>query len=216
MGHGTVKPLSFDTRGVKAIVFDLDGTLYQDDRLGEEVHQSACGYIAGLRGLSREEARVELERARSCGAASGGTLSRAVVALGGTLEELHRHFSEDVHPEALLGRDPRVPELLARLAGCCALYVYTNNNRALSARIMKEIGVAGCFGGVFTIEDSWRPKPDRAVLEGILEKIGRTPAETLFVGDRYAVDLELPATLGCPVWETLTVEDLLALEQLLD
>ena len=77
--------------GLRAIVFDLDGTLYQDDRLGEEVNQSACRYIASLRGISAAEADAMLQRART-ESGSGGTLSRAVLALGGNLKELHRRF----------------------------------------------------------------------------------------------------------------------------
>ncbi|GFO67074.1 haloacid dehalogenase [Geomonas limicola] len=199
-----------------AIVFDLDGTLYVDDRLGEEVHQSACRYVADLRGISPDQAQDELQRARSCPSDSGGTLSRAVVALGGTLQELHRRFSEDIHPEQLLAPDPRVQRLLEHLGERYELYVYTNNNRSLSGRIMAQLAIRGYFKEVFTIEDSWRPKPDRAVLTGILESIGRTPGETLFVGDRYQVDLELPQSLGCAILETRTIEELLTLGQLLD
>lgn len=211
-----MKKLPFDKASVKAIVFDLDGTLYQDDRLGEEVHQSACRYIADLKGITQPEACEELREARSCAGDSGGTLSRAVVALGGTLQELHRRFSLDVHPETLLRHDTRVSELLESLAQRCELHLYTNNNRSLSRRIMEQLGVAGCFRQVFTIEDYWRPKPDREVLLGILASIGREPAEALFVGDRYRVDLELPEALGCPVLETKTVEELLALRQLVE
>lgn len=201
---------------LRAIVFDLDGTLYRDDRLGEEIHQSACRYVASLQGVSAAEAGSLLLEARSCTGGSDGTLSQAVVALGGDLQELHRRFTLEVHPEAVLHPDPRVLELLGRLAGRFELHLYTNNNRSLSGRIMALIGVAGSFQKVFTIEDSWRPKPDRPELLGILDAIGRMPGETLFVGDRFHVDLELPASLGCPVLETRSIEELLELGQLVE
>jgi len=199
---------------LRAIVFDLDGTLYQDDLLGEQVHQSACHYIASLKGIPAPEAERLLQQARSCTGPSAGTLSHAVVTLGGDLQELHRRFNAEVQPEGLLKTDPRVTELLGKLAGRYELYLYTNNNRALSERIMAQLGVGSFFRRVFSIEDSWRPKPDREVLLGILDAIGRKPAETLFVGDRYQVDLELPASLGCGVWEAKQVEELLALARL--
>jgi putative hydrolase of the HAD superfamily len=81
---------------------------------------------------------------------------------------------------------------------------------------MSALGVDVFFTRVFTIEDSWLPKPDLVVLQGILDAIGKKPSETLFVGDRYEVDLQLPASLGCPVLETRTVEELLTLAQLID
>jgi len=41
------------------------------------------------------------------------------------------------------------------------------------------------------------------------------PAEALFVGDRYDVDLRLPEQRGCPVYLSRSVEQLLRLEELL-
>jgi putative hydrolase of the HAD superfamily len=214
MGDGSVSGSFASRESLKAIVFDLDGTLYQDDRLGEEVHQSACRYVAQLKGISAREAEDVLMQERSCGGESQGTLSHAVVALGGDLKELHRRFNLEVHPEAALKPDPRVRELLGKLAGRFELHVYTNNNRALSGRIMGQLGLGEFFRKVFSIEDSWRPKPDREALQGILEAIERKPVETLFVGDRYQVDLQLPASLGCAVLEAKSVEELLMLGQL--
>jgi len=201
-------------QALRAIVFDLDGTLYQDERLGEEVHQCACRYVASLKGISASEAEDLLREVRSCTGAGEGTLSVGVVSLGGNLKELHRRFNLEVHPEGVLHPDPRVLELLARLAERFELHIYTNNNRPLSARIMAELGIAGSFQRVFTIEDSWRPKPDRSTLQEILDAISRVPSETLFVGDRYQVDLQLPASLGCAVFEVKSLEELLRLGEL--
>lgn len=210
----TAAPL--DSEGLHAIVFDLDGTLYQEDRLGAEVNLGACRYIASLIGIPADEAEVTLQKARAELSGPGGTLSRAVLALGGNLKDLHECLSRDVHPEGVLTVDPRVPELLKKLARRFELHVYTNNNRELSDRIMVQIGVAGLFEKVFTIEDYWRPKPDRVALSAILEAIGRKPSETLFVGDRYEVDLELAASLGCATFEAKTVDELLELAQLIE
>jgi putative hydrolase of the HAD superfamily len=209
-----VTAASLSKLGVKAIVFDLDGTLYQDDRLGEQVNQAACRYIASINGITVAKAEEMLQQARNSISDPGGTLSRAVIALGGNLKDLHQRMCLDVHPEALLQEDPRVPELLKLLARRFELHLYTNNNRELSGRIMARLGVTGLFGKVFSIEDHWRPKPDRVALMAILEEIGRKPAETLFVGDRYEVDLALAASLGCPTFEAKTVDELLKLAEL--
>ncbi|WP_239027943.1 HAD family hydrolase [Geomonas subterranea] len=198
---------------IKAIVFDLDGTLYQEERLGEEVNRSAILYVADLKKLSPAEAEALLEETRTADGA-GGTLSRAVVALGGTLQEMHRRFAADCHPEKLLKPDRRVRELLQLLSTRFRLHLYTNNNRDLSRRIMAQIRVDDLLDRVFTIEDYWIPKPDRRIIEDILAKIGCLPQETLFVGDRYRVDLAVPESMGCPVFEMKTTEELLTLADL--
>lgn len=200
---------------VRAIIFDLDGTLYQNEVIGDEVNRTACRYVAELKGVTEAAAFQLVEEERIRHRETGGTLSRAIESLGGTLEGLHERFAEEVHPEGILSVDPRVPGLLERLSRCFELVIYTNNNRRLSGRIMKEIGVDSFFTHRFTIEDFWRPKPDREAILSILETIGRRPEETLFVGDRYDVDLKLPAALGCSVCEAQTVDELLALEKLL-
>lgn len=204
--------------GIGALVFDLDGTLYVSDEVGRQIDASAMRHVAAVRGISPEEAKVLVRETREkIGARTGRTasLSHACLELGIDLRELHRHFAAEIVPEPYLRRDERVVELLQRLGGRYELYIYTNNNRRLASRIMGALGIAGCFRRVFTIEDSWRPKPDREVLEGIFQEIGQEPSRCLFVGDRYDVDLWLPFDLGCRVFNTRTVDELLTIETIL-
>ncbi len=203
---------------VKALVFDLDGTLYVSNELGREINSCACRYIAELKGGSSEEAdRLIRETKKRLAAASGveSTLSHACMELGGDLRELHRRFAEEIAPEPFLSRDERVIRLLLALGSKYDLAIYTNNNRRLSARIMEGIGVAGLFRRVVTIEDTWRPKPDRQALEYIYRQLERNPAECLFIGDRYDIDLRLPAAMGSAVFLAASVEELLPLNKLL-
>lgn len=201
--------------GIRALVFDLDGTLYVSDGVGREINASAMRYLATLRGISPEEAKLLVRETKAKIAALTGwtaSLSHACLELGGDLRELHRHFAAEIVPEPYLSRDERVVELLRRLGERYELHIYTNNNRLLSSRIMGALGVVGYFRRVFTIEDSWRPKPDREVLREIFREIGQEPPQCLFVGDRYDIDLRLPLELGCRVFHTRTVDELLTIE----
>jgi putative hydrolase of the HAD superfamily len=101
------------------------------------------------------------------------------------------------------------------LSGGFELYLYTNNNCQLSGRIMNVLGLTDLFRRVFTIEETWSPKPDRRTLLNILKEIGKKPEECLFVGDRYDVDLRLPAELGSAVCLVKSVDELLPLCKLL-
>ena len=203
---------------IKALIFDLDGTLYKNDDLGLEISRAACRYLADLKGIRTSEAETlirqtkqELSRAGGC----DSTLSHTILALGGDLRTLHSRFADEIHPGDFVGRDRRVVALLQALGEQFELYLYTNNNRQISAAIMERIGVNGLFRKIFTIEDSWRPKPDRDSLEAILNMIGRTPGECMFVGDRYDVDLRLPASMGSAVFLVPTMVELLSLAKIL-
>ena len=46
--------------------------------------------------------------------------------------------------------------------------------------------------------------------------IGRLPQECLFVGDRYDIDLRLPAEMGCAVFLVSNTEELFALCKLMN
>jgi len=203
--------------GIKALLFDLDGTLYVNNDLGRETDLSACRYLAGIKGITVEAAgSIIMETRQRLSAASGltATLSQACLELGLDLADLHRHFAAEVQPERYLTMDERVVELLKALGNRFDLHLYTNNNRVLADRTMELLGVAGFFRQIFSIEYTWRPKPDQATLEMILRVIGREPAECLFIGDRYDVDLRLPAATGAAVFLVNSVQELFNLYML--
>jgi putative hydrolase of the HAD superfamily len=203
---------------IRGIVFDLDGTLYVCDRFAAEIQDAAAEYIGGVKGVSREEAAELMATARQRLAEESGTvqtLSTVCRELGGSVRELHGYFERTLRPEACLARDERVIRLLEGLAAQFSLYIYTNNNRVLTTRIMDYLGLSGLVRGIFTIDDTWRGKPDDGMVNRVLEEIGLAPHETLFVGDRYDIDLRVPEQLGCPVYLSQSLEQLLRLKELL-
>jgi aspartate ammonia-lyase len=199
---------------INTIILDLDGTLYVNNDLAREIRVSASRYIASLRGIDESDASLLIEDAKKRISAARGlesTLTAACIDLGGDMRQLHEHFAAEIKPELFLSRDDGLASLLDSLTNSFDLYIYTNNNRFLCDRIMKSLGISDCFRGTFTIEDYWRPKPDITVLEKILLRIGRTPTECLFIGDRYDVDLRLPASMGSEVFLVSNVWELVSL-----
>jgi len=203
---------------LKALVFDLDGTLYVNNDLGQEINLCACRYIAELKGTTVNEASELIRRTKKRLVMEIGmdsTLSHACLELGGDLRQLHRRFADEIEPETFLSRDERVVKLLHSLRSKFDLSIYTNNNRNLTTRIMEAIGVTEQFRQILTIEDSWQPKPNRGALENIYQTLGCRPAECLFIGDRLDIDLRLPAAMGSMVFLATCVEELLPLNKLL-
>jgi putative hydrolase of the HAD superfamily len=203
---------------IRAIVFDLDGTLYDSPSFAAAIQDAAAEYIAGFKQIEPKEGRRLLAETR-CQLAEERdeipTLSAVCCHLGGNVRDLHSFFQESLRPEAYLLRDQRVMDLLGKLAATRALYLFTNNNRALTTRIIDYLGLSSMFRRVYTIDDTWTPKPDEGMLNRILADAGLLPAQALFVGDRYDVDLRLPERHGCPVYLSQSIEQLLRLEDLL-
>jgi putative hydrolase of the HAD superfamily len=202
---------------ITSIIFDLDGTLYQSAELAGEIQRVAADGLALQLGVAAEEAAAELFAAKSeLYAATGceATLSAACEKLGGDIKALHSYLAEHISPEKYLLRDDRVVAMLELLGREFGLYIYTNNNRSLTDRIMRATGIDGLFSEVFSVEDFWRAKPDRLALAKLFAAIGVEPGECLFVGDRYDVDLKLPDEHGSRVFLTRTLDELLSLEKL--
>ncbi len=204
---------------IRSIVFDLDGTLYVNKEVGEEIEQTACRLIAKSRGVPREEGCGLLRHAREQLSAMHGpvtSLNRICIEMGIDLREFHDALQRQVHPERHLFPDPLLQALLGSLGERCRLYLYTNNNYFLSRKILTLLGVENFFDKLFPIEFCWRPKPDPEALQLVLEDIGGPPESFLFVGDREHVDLLPPAELGIATLLVREVADLQQIQQLLD
>ena len=203
---------------IKAIVFDLDGTLYVSDPFEQAVWQSVSRYAAELLGLSLEQGRERLKELRQQLTAERGTqqtLAVAIEQLGGTVPEMHRRFAAELEPQLHIQPDQRVRPLLEQLAAQYTCWLLTNNNQTLTNKILDRLQIKHCFQEVITIDGSWRPKPDQALLDQVLTQLGLPPEAVLFVGDRYDIDLRLPEQRGCPVLLTKTIDELEQLQQLL-
>jgi putative hydrolase of the HAD superfamily len=203
---------------IRGIVFDLDGTLYVSPSFAAAIQDAATDYVAGIRGTTAAEAK-QLMAATRCRLIEQRdelpTLSAVCSEIGGNALDLHRFFVARLQPEAHLIRDQRVTDLLERLARQYYLSLFTNNNRALTFRILDLLGMNGIFRRIYAIDDSWQPKPDDGMLDRILAEAGLSPPQVLFVGDRYDVDLRLPEQRGCPVYLIQSIEQLLQLGELL-
>lgn len=176
---------------------------------------AASRFIARLKGIEPDAAADLIRETRTRLSTASGvdtSLTSVCSELGGSPQQFHEAITPAVTPELYLKPDERLVNLLAFLKKRYELYVYTNNNRTLSGRTLSVLGISGLFNGVFTIEDSWRPKPDRSALRSILSSIGRLPEECLFVGDRYDIDLRLPAEMGSAVMLISSIDDLFRLE----
>jgi putative hydrolase of the HAD superfamily len=210
--------MSQQANRIRGIIFDLDGTLYVSPDFADTIQDAATGYVAGLRGIPPGQAGQLMATTRGLLTEATGavpTLSAVCTNLGGNVRDLHTFFEGCLRPEAYLIRDERVISLLENLAQHMPLYLLTNNNRALTTRIIDYLGLNGLFRHIYTIDDTWKGKPDEDILDRILAEAGLRPSEALFVGDRYDVDLRLPEQRGCPVYLSQSVEQLLQLEEFL-
>jgi HAD superfamily hydrolase (TIGR01549 family) len=200
----------FDRRALKAIVFDIDGTLYRQGplrraMLARLLTAYAVRPLAGWRTMTALRAyrhAQEQLRGAACGDVMAAQIGLACERTGLAHAIVAEHVERWMEREPLaIVRRHRQPGLVEFLDACRARGVrlatlsdYPGDDK------LRALGVADYFEltlcaqepavGVF--------KPDPKGLRVALERLGATPLETLYVGDRTDVDAAAAAAAGVP------------------
>ena len=176
---------------VKALVFDLDGTLIDSKQ------DLVISVNATLRALGREELPAELV-ASYVGSGAPVLISRA---LGGApdSEEMERalkyflaHYEE--HKLDYTRAYPGVRETLGKLSGV-PMAVLTNKPVNISVRILEALGLAEFFKAIYGGNSFATKKPDAIGANTILNEFGIAGREAAMVGDSE-VDVQTARNAG--------------------
>lgn len=208
-------------RGRRAILFDLDGTLYGGPHY--EAYLVHADDVTGLRVRARTGVRepgpafAALESLRLGDPSLRSKSDVLERRFGIGLAEMNRFRERFTDIESHFRPDPRAAALLRGLAGRFRLLLGTNNAPRLARRILAALGVdPSVFVGVMTSEDAGAAKPDARFFNAAASRLGVPLAEIVSVGDRPESDLEPAAALGAGTWRVGSPADLYALEPLLE
>jgi phosphoglycolate phosphatase len=171
------------TNQVRAVLFDLDGTLIDSlPDLAAAVNRLLAG--EGRRALEPDAVKAMV------GDGAGTLVARAFAARGGLpgpeVEPFLRRFMADYEPRsAELTRPwPGVVETLAALKQSgLALAVCTNKPSAATDAILQALGLAQWFDVVVGADATPALKPDPAHVTVILERLGVTAEQAVMLGD---------------------------------
>ena len=119
-------------------------------------------------------------------------------------------------PQDYLVSDPRLYETLALLASRYRLVLVTNNPSDVAERTLDVLGVRVWFPRIIGLEEAGHSKPHPAAFDIGYRELGLDPAHVIAVGDRYAVDLEVPLARGSGGVLVESMDDVYALPRLLE
>lgn len=173
---------------IRAVLFDVDGTLIATRRLYVEAFADALEPVVGAR-LSESEIMARHPRAER-----RFLREFAGPATPETLEVFYRSF-EAGHDRYFEGIYTGVPTLLQELRGRrVPLGLVTGKSRR-AWEITAPRTLLGDFDVVVLDDDVPAPKPDPAGLRLALEALGEDPARVVYVGDSLT-DLEAARAAG--------------------
>lgn len=177
---------------IRAIVFDLDGTLIDGY---EAIHEALCYAMTQL-GFTPPTTLQTRQRV------GHGLLSLMEESVGKALAPEAVRLYQNYYPEVVLQKTrllPGVKETLRQLADSkVAISLASNKPAQYSRKILEANGIASYFAAIAGPDDTHPPKPDPTMLIGLMQEMKSTPADTLCVGD-MEVDVQFARAAGCRV-----------------
>lgn len=178
-------------RSVRALIFDLDGTLID----------SKQDLIHSVNAMLRELGRGELPAETISGYIGHGAPQLVARALGnGCTEEQRRQALQfflsyyEEHKMDTTCAYPGVPETLEKLASK-PMAVLTNKPVRISVRILEALGLSKYFQAIYGGNSFQTKKPDPLGAATILRELSAEPREALLVGDSE-VDVQTARNAG--------------------
>ena len=185
------------SREARAVLFDLDDTLYSQDQFVLSGFAACAGYLHCAKGLDARRVLDVLRAARK--SPRRGHELQACVAHFGLAQPMVSELLEVMrgHPPAL--RLPRESEsVLSLLRGQWRLGIVTNGMPDLQRRKVEALGVGALVDTVVFANEygSHRGKPDPAPFLEALTRLGVAPDHAVFVGNDELCDITGAAAIG--------------------
>lgn len=177
----------------QALLFDIDNTLYRDERYVQIQIESQIGGFAEERGISLPEANTIIDRTKNEIQSSGGrrpSLANTLVALGIPIANSVAWRRERIVPEEYLAPDEQTVATIETLHRILPIAALTNNPVEIGERSLHALGIDRFFVSVTGLDSTWESKPSWGPFRHALKSLGITAEEVLIVGDRYDVDLD--------------------------
>jgi putative hydrolase of the HAD superfamily len=204
---------------IKAIFFDLDGTLYKSTDIRKKFAEAAYYTLSKFRKIPLANAQRLVEERRDRLKKEQGfsiPYTLTLKSFGVPIEYWHDENIAFFDPRDYLAKDEELRKSLVLLKKHHKLAVLTNNNRVQAERTLIALNIINLFDGIFTYNSFKLLKPDPEFFKRAVAALDLEPEACCFVGDRYNVDLGPAKELGMHIYEVQGPADIYELGSGLD
>lgn len=184
---------------IRALVFDLEGTLYNSKELADEWRVQVFKLVREKTGRSDEEILKEFIKITKELEGKGfrrPPVSMIIERVGITRGEFYKAI-ESVDPYKYLQPDPELRKILEYLKSKWRLAMLTNLSRKSTLNILSALGLdSDIFDPLITASEMEKGKPDPEPFRRITEELGLEPSSIVMVGDSVSSDLEPAKKVG--------------------
>lgn len=181
-------------QGIEVIIWDVDGTLYHTQDLGNHVEESAYSAIMESLRVSHDDAISKFNAVHHVKTESATEAVGLIcnISVGDAAKLTDKYLDRN----QFIQRDPKLIALFESLRGYDH-YILGNGSKLLIENALQILGIdKTIFKEVVTSELVGRNKPNEAGYVYIMERTGKPAAVHLMVGDRELVDLSKAKELG--------------------
>lgn len=185
---------------LKTIIFDIDSTLYSNEKYAFEQVDVQLRHFAKLRGVTPDEIRKMIQdfRAKYSKEHDGKKISlgNTLTHFGISIEESIKWRETLLEPKDFLTRDEKLIAILTEFSKKYKMICVTNNPVLPAFKTLQAIGIDKLIPDIIGLDTCHKSKPSREVLNLAAEKTGAKFDECLSVGDRFDIDLSLALEMG--------------------
>ena len=169
-----------------ALIIDLDGTLYDSDKIDEENKLAAIEAISDHLKITSVKATNLFKTSHSVSQRSTASILRDF----DVPDALVKHYQlKIINPEKVINPDPELVMVLGRLKAKFKLVLLTNTRREIALRILKALTLCESdFDLILAGGDFPEPKPNIDILKSALNVVDCSANLSYTVGDRWLVD----------------------------
>jgi len=196
---------------IKAIIFDMDGTLYTNTDIKEQFAKAAYYTLAKSDNIPIDQAQDLIEERRAELKAKSGfpvPYTLTLKSFNIPIKVWHKENIAFFDPRDFLHKDEKLKASLVKLKKNHRLAVMTNNNRIQTERVIEALELDGLFDRVFTFNSFEILKPELEFFKKTAAELGIEPKTCLYVGDRYDVDLQPAQEIGMQIFKVEGPEDI--------